>query len=50
MPIHASWSCVAIFFALSITANTQNRPAATPITKYDGTYAFASQTKVNELS
>ena len=35
-------------FAYLAAANAQTPSPPTPVTKYDGTYAFVSSTKVNE--
>jgi hypothetical protein len=43
-----AWFCLAGFVHPVAAANAQSAPA--PVTKYDGTYAFVSATKVNETS
>jgi hypothetical protein len=42
------WLWIIEFFGSLAAANAQTPAAPTPVTKYDGTYAFVSATKVNE--
>ncbi len=40
--------CIAIFTGFAFSTIAQTQPAPTPVTKYDGTYNFVSQVKLNE--
>ncbi len=42
------WVCAVVFFALTTAAIAQTPSAPTPVTKYNGIYAFMSLTKVKE--
>lgn len=48
MQKHVGYLSAALFLGLSVPALAQTPSAPTPVTKYDGTYAFVSSTKVNE--
>lgn len=42
------WLWLILFFGLLAAANAQTPSPLPPVTKFDGTYAFISATKVNE--
>ena len=44
---HIGWWWIIGLFAM-VAANAQTPQPPTPVTKYDGAYAFVSATKVNE--
>jgi hypothetical protein len=47
MPSSVALSCLAAVSGFSAAAIAQTPPASTPVTKYDGTYAFVSSAKGN---
>jgi hypothetical protein len=48
MPQHIGWLWILVFFSLLATADGQTASPPTAGTKFDGTYAFVSRTKVNK--
>lgn len=48
MPSRFLWSWAAVLFAFSTAAYAQTSSSSTPVTKYDGTYALVSLTKLHE--
>jgi hypothetical protein len=47
--VAALWCIIGLFgWVTAASAQTPMAPTAAPVTKYDGTYAFVTQTMVNE--